>query len=94
MISITLWIATILLGIGLLCSFVRLIRGPDLIDSIAAADAILLIFAGIVFVIAVKFKEPAYIQSALALAVFAFLGNMVFAKIISPSSVGEEDDDE
>jgi multicomponent K+:H+ antiporter subunit F len=93
MIDITLTLVTFILGLGLLCSFVRLIIGPHLIDRIAATDAIILLTVGFILLIAIKFREPAAIQSALAVAVFSFLGNLVFAKVISPRSVGEKEED-
>ena len=78
---------------GLVFALMRLSIGPHLIDRIAAADAVLLLTVCMVLLMAIKFEEPAYIQSAVAVSVFAFLGNLVFAKIISPRSVGEPEDE-
>ncbi len=73
-------LALLALAIALLLTFVRLVRGPDLVDRVVALELIASLVAGIVAVYAIGTDEPAIIDVAIALALVAFLGAVAFAR--------------
>lgn len=78
-----------LVAAGLGFALARLARGPALIDRLAAADVLLSLVVALVLLIAVRTGERHFLASAVAVALFAFLGNLAFARVLSPESVGE-----
>lgn len=68
------------LAVGLVLGFVRLVRGPSLMDRVTALELITSLVAGIVAVYAIGTDEPALIDVAIALALVAFLGAVAFSR--------------
>jgi len=73
-------LALLALATALLLSFVRLLRGPSLMDRVVALELIASLVAGIVAVYAIGTDEPALIDVAIALALVAFLAAVAFAR--------------
>jgi multicomponent Na+:H+ antiporter subunit F len=73
-------LALLALAIALLLSFVRLLRGPSLMDRVVALELIASLVAGIVATYAIGSDEPALIDVAIALALVAFLAAVAFAR--------------
>ena len=61
-------------------TFVRLVRGPSLIDRVVALELIASLVAGIVAVFAIGTDDPALIDVAIAVALVAFLGAVAFVR--------------
>ncbi len=73
-------LALLVLAISLLLTFVRLVRGPSLMDRVVALELIASLVAGIVAVYAIGTDAPEIIDVAIALALVAFLGAVAFAR--------------
>lgn len=68
-----------LMLLAILCSFVRLVRGPSLPDRVVALDLITIITVAIVGLFAVASDVSAFLDVAIGLALVAFLATVAFA---------------
>jgi multicomponent Na+:H+ antiporter subunit F len=73
----------ITLGLALVLTFIRLVRGPTLPDRVIALDLIGIITVGIIAVFAIETNQPVYLIVAMVLALIAFIGTMAFAYFIA-----------
>ncbi|MRR06565.1 MAG: cation:proton antiporter [Deltaproteobacteria bacterium] len=68
-----------ILSLAMLCSFIRLMRGPSLPDRVVALDLMATLVIGIVAVYSIATGRSAYLDVAIILALIAFLGTVAFA---------------
>ncbi|MGD8487171.1 MAG: monovalent cation/H+ antiporter complex subunit F [Chloroflexota bacterium] len=68
------------LTISLAITFVRIVRGPSLMDRVVALELTASLVAGIVAVYAIGTDDPALIDVAIALALVAFISAVAFAR--------------
>ena len=73
-------LALFALAVAIVLAFVRLVRGPSLMDRVTSLELIASLVAGIVAVYAIGSDDPALIDVAIALALVAFLGAVAFAR--------------
>jgi multicomponent Na+:H+ antiporter subunit F len=73
-------LALVALAVALLLTFVRMVRGPSLMDRVVALELIASLVAGIVAVYAIGTDDPALIDVAIALALVAFMSAVAFAR--------------
>lgn len=73
-------LALLALSLALVFAFVRLVRGPSLMDRVTSLELIASLVAGIVAVYAIGTDDPALIDVAIALALVAFIGAVAFAR--------------
>jgi len=73
-------LALVALAIAIVLAFVRLVRGPSLMDRVTSLELIASLVAGIVAVYAIGTNDPALIDVAIALALVAFIGAVAFAR--------------
>jgi len=75
-----LWnIIMFLLSVGLVCVFIRLVRGPYLPDRVIALDLLSILAMGFIVAYAVRFDQPNFLDVAIILAIISFLGTVAFA---------------
>ena len=72
-------VTTVLTVLGLVFSFVRLIRGPSLPDRVVSIDLITVLAVAIAGLLAITHTEPDFLDIAVALALVAFLATVAFA---------------
>lgn len=72
----------ILMSISILIALIRLIKGPYLVDRIAALDLIAMICICIIGVIAIKYNQTIFLDVALALGLIIFLSTVAFARYL------------
>ena len=80
--QIVVWAVNVTMALtvlGLVFSFVRLIRGPSLPDRVVSVDLITVLAVAIVGLLAITYTEPAFLDIAVALALVAFLATVAFA---------------
>jgi multicomponent Na+:H+ antiporter subunit F len=70
----------VVLSLGLILTFIRLVRGPSLPDRIVALELTATLVLGVIAVYAIGTDEPALIDVAIALALVAFLGAVALAR--------------
>lgn len=72
----------ILMSISILIALVRLIKGPHLVDRIAALDLIAMICICIIGVVSIKDNQTIFLDVALALGLIIFLSTVAFARYL------------
>jgi len=76
----TLWnIIIAMISLGLVATFIRLVRGPFLPDRVVALDLISILAMGFIIAYAVRFNQPNFLDVAIILALITFLGTVAFA---------------
>jgi len=73
-------LALVALALALVLTFVRLVRGPSLMDRVTALELIASLVAGIVAVYAIGTDDPLLIDVAIVLALVAFMSAVAFAR--------------
>lgn len=71
-----------LLGVAILLTLVRILRGPTLADRILGLDVLTLLGLGGIAVFAVKSSTYLYIDIAVALALVSFVSTVAFARYL------------
>lgn len=68
------------LGVALLLSIVRLVRGPSLMDRVVALELLAGLVVGVIAVYAIGTDDPDLLDVAITLALVAFLGAVALAR--------------
>ena len=82
MIALVTNICFALLGLALLATVVRIIRGPTLADRILGLDTISILAVGVIGVFAVRTGLFLYADIAVAVALVGFLATIAFARYL------------
>jgi multicomponent Na+:H+ antiporter subunit F len=75
-------LALALVGLGLLLTFVRLVRGPTLPDRVVALDLMGVLAVGMIAAYAVVMDQPVLLDPAAVLALVGFLSTVAFARYL------------
>jgi len=75
-------VAVVLIGISLILTFVRLIKGPSLADRVVALDLLTVLAMGVIGLRVIATGDVLYLEIALALGLVAFLATVFFARLI------------
>jgi multicomponent Na+:H+ antiporter subunit F len=67
------------LSISMLMIFIRLFKGPSLIDKVIALDLLVIVAIGFFSAYSILFKRTVIIDIALIVALIAFLSTIAFA---------------
>ena len=73
-------ITLILLMLGILIAFIRLLIGPDPADRIVALDLISILIVGFLAAFSIYTDEKTFLDVAIAYALIAFLGTVALAR--------------
>ncbi len=71
-----------LLGLALLISFIRLVKGPTLPDRVVAMDLMGMIVVGLIVVLAASSGVRATLDAAMVIAMIGFLGTVAYATYV------------
>lgn len=71
-----------LIGLGLLFTLVRFIKGPNTASRAVALDTFNIIVIGIVAFLALLFENELYLDIAIVYSILAFLETIVFARYL------------
>jgi multicomponent Na+:H+ antiporter subunit F len=82
MIEIVSHITLATLGIALLVSVVRLVKGPSLPDRIVAMDLVGVLVVGFIVVLAAWTGVQATLDAAIVIALIGFLGTIAYASYV------------
>ncbi len=74
--------ALVVLGLSLLLTVYRVVRGPTLPDRVLALDMLVGIAIGFIAVIAIRTRYALYVDIAIALGLVGFLATVAFARFI------------
>jgi len=68
-----------IIAFSMLLIFIRLIKGPDLVDRIIATDIFSANLIGLIILYSLLSDNMIYLDIALVISLIAFLGTMAFA---------------
>jgi multicomponent Na+:H+ antiporter subunit F len=68
-----------ILSISVLLVFIRLYKGPEVVDRVVALDLIITIGISLITVYSIRSLEPIFLDVAMILALIAFLGTIAFS---------------
>ncbi len=66
------------LSISMLLIFIRVFKGPSLLDRVAALDLLIIVGIGALSAYAILYKDGVYLDISLILALIAFLSTLAF----------------
>jgi multicomponent Na+:H+ antiporter subunit F len=72
----------LLLGISILLTLLRLLRGPSLPDRVMALDLLGMVVAGIILATAAEYGQPGLLDIVLVFAVVGFFGTVALARYL------------
>ena len=75
-----------ILGLAVLLTFARLLKGPSMPDRIVALDLITTIGIIVIVVFAIASDQSIYLDVAIVLAFIAFLGTVAFSFYVEKRS--------
>lgn len=68
-----------ILTVSVLLVFIRLLKGPEVVDRVIALDLIITIGIAFITVYSIRTLEPIFLDVAMILALIAFLGTIAFS---------------
>ncbi|MFC3196411.1 cation:proton antiporter [Parapedobacter deserti] len=68
-----------ILGLSLLLVFIRLVKGPSIVDRVIALDLLISIGVSVIAVYSISTEKTTFIDIAMILALIAFLGTIAFS---------------
>lgn len=71
-----------ILTISVILVFIRLVKGPAIVDRVIALDLIITIGIGIITVYSIRQNQKILLDIAIILALIAFLGTVAFSYYI------------
>jgi multicomponent Na+:H+ antiporter subunit F len=75
-------LSLVMLGLAVLVSFVRLVKGPTLPDRIVAMDLLGVLVVGVIVVLAGSTRVQATLDAAIVIALIGFLGTVAYATYV------------
>lgn len=71
-----------ILSISVMLIFIRLFKGPTVVDRVVALDLIITSGIGIITIYSIRSNQQVFLDVAIILALIAFLGTVAFAYYI------------
>jgi len=71
-----------LVGLGILFTVTRLVKGPSLADKAVAVDTLNIIIVGVVSLLALVYENGLFLDIAIVYAILAFLETVVYARYL------------
>ncbi len=68
-----------ILGLSLLLVFIRIYKGPSIVDRVIALDLLITIGVSVIAVYSISTLRTTFIDVAMILALIAFLGTIAFS---------------
>lgn len=75
-------ISLALVIIGMVLCLYRLLRGPHLADRVLASDVLSMHVVGLVILLTIRLRTPAFFDAALVVAIMGFASTLAFAQYI------------
>ena len=82
MLEIVSQITLVTLGLALLATFTRLVKGPTLPDRIVATDLLGVLVVGLIVVLAGWSRVRATLDAAVVIALIGFVGTIAYATYV------------
>lgn len=78
-----------LFALAMLFAFVRLLRGPALVDRVLALDTLYVNALALLIVVGIAQGDAVYFEAALLIAAFGFVGTVAASRYLLRGSVVE-----
>jgi len=75
-----------LVGIGVILTLVRLLKGPTTMDRIVSVDTLNIMITGLIGIFSITFKNSLYLDIAIVYGVLSFLETIILAKYMEGKS--------
>ena len=89
MLTYAIDVAFALLCVSIVVTFLRLVRGPDLLDRVLALDTLYVNSAAMLVLYGIDLGTARYYEAALLIAMLGFVTTVVFAKFLTRGDVIE-----
>ncbi len=80
----------LLLGVSILLTVLRLLRGPSLPDRAMALDLLGMVVAGIILAAAAQYGQPGLLDIVLVFAVVGFFGTVALARYLEARRLDDD----
>lgn len=82
MLDIVANVTLVTLGVALILTVIRLLKGPTLPDRVVAMDLVGVIVVGLIAVLAAYTKVQATLDAAIVIALIGFVGTIAYATYV------------
>jgi multicomponent K+:H+ antiporter subunit F len=82
MLSLALTVAFAAVGVSVLLTLLRLVKGPDTTDRILALDTLTINAIAFILLLGIRFGTTVYFEAALILAMMGFVGTIALCKFL------------
>ncbi len=89
MLEAVLPFAFTMLGVSILLSFMRLLKGPDLPDRILALDTLYINAIAVLILLGLYLGSALYFEAALLIALMGFVGTIALSKYLLRGDIME-----
>lgn len=89
-VEISILAAFVMLGLALILTAIRLVRGPTLADRVVSLDLVAFEIIGFTAVYSIHTDHHEFLTVALVLGLFVFLGTIAFARYIEHAKDARE----
>ena len=83
--QLALWVGLPVLGLALLLTLFRIVKGPTLPDRVVGLDLLGTLGISVAAVVALAARDAVYLDVAIVLALLSFLGTVAFAVYLERS---------
>lgn len=80
LLQVTFLAVMAMITIALILTFVRLLRGPSLLDRVVALELTATLVVGVIAAWSIETGKPVLLDVAITLALVAFIGAVAFAR--------------
>ncbi len=84
-----MWVVIPIICLSLLIIVIRFLKGPNVADRIIALDLIISSGVGLIGVFSLISKDPTFLDTAMILALIAFLSTIAFAYYLDKNDTDE-----
>jgi len=89
MLDIVILVCLGLITLALLCTLIRIFRGPDLPDRILALDTLYINSIALIMLLGLYLKSDLFFEAALLMAVMGFVSTVAVAKHLMRGNIIE-----
>lgn len=84
-----MWVIIPIICLSLLIIVIRFLKGPNVADRVIALDLIISSGVGLIGVFSLISKDPTFLDTAMILALIAFLSTIAFAYYLNKKDTDE-----
>ncbi|QYY33219.1 K+/H+ antiporter subunit F [Cupriavidus pinatubonensis] len=89
MLALVIPVCLAILGLAFLLTFVRLVRGPALVDRIVALDTLNINAIAVIVVLGISLRSAMFFEAALLIALTGFVGTVALTKYLQRGDIIE-----